>query len=93
MVVGHIEYFKRIEEAEKKVETLVCCSTCWNEKCKMGNRFHDECLSHPKSFNPPRNHLLYWSEETGYLPKMHEKYCYIHWREKPDFIKRREFSV
>ena len=93
MVKGHIEYFKEIEEYEKKAKTLVCCSTCWNESCKEGSRLHEVCLSSPESFNPPRNPLLFWSKETGYLPKMHEKYCYIHWQEKPDFIKEREFRV
>jgi len=93
MVMSHIEYFKRIEQMENLDKTLVCCSTCWNNMCKMGNRLHDECLSHPNSLNPPRNSILFWSEETGYLPKMHEKYCYIHWQEKPDFIKEREFRV
>jgi hypothetical protein len=90
---SHIEYFKRIEAFEEKGKPVVCCATCHNERCKSEDGSKQDCLAHPTSFSPTRNHLLFWSEETGYLPKMHEKYAYIHWKQKPEFIRERDFSV
>jgi hypothetical protein len=66
-------------------DLVVCCSTCFNDNCKH-NRLHNECLD----VTCTRNKLLYWSEETGYLPKLNNNYPYINWMGKPEFIRKAE---
>jgi hypothetical protein len=85
------EYFNKIEKENENDKVLVCCSTCHNNECKNYSMKHEECLT--------LDSRTFWSEEMGYLPKMHE-YSYTHWVAPPhrrikkiDFITEEEFSL
>jgi len=86
-----------------KKDTLVCCSTCHNKNCGYLSfkQLEDkkECLSDSdlkKECLSDSDLMLYWSEETGYLPKLIDKCKYRFWKGKEspeEFIKKEEMIL
>jgi hypothetical protein len=76
-------------------DILVCCSTCHNDRCKKFkevNVVNHHALSFQKECFSNTDLFLWWREDMGYLPKLHEKYSYINWKPNPIFtIRMNEF--
>ena len=80
-----METTERIEDNHSE-KPVVCCATCHGVR-PCPPEFKKICFMETETF-------LWWSQEHGYFPKLHENKKYSFWVPPFEgFITRKEFSV